>query len=76
MLNQLSRLLALTFFGLSTASVAFGLNILLTNDDSWASANIRFVQHVLAHVLASLSHYHRATHAALKAAGHDVLLVA
>ncbi|KIP07965.1 hypothetical protein PHLGIDRAFT_401065 [Phlebiopsis gigantea 11061_1 CR5-6] len=58
MLNQLSRLFALALFGMSTASVALGLNILLTNDDSWASANIR------------------ATHAALKAAGHDVLLVA
>ncbi|ETW85643.1 hypothetical protein HETIRDRAFT_443564 [Heterobasidion irregulare TC 32-1] len=43
---------------LSTASFVGGLNILLTNDDSWASANIR------------------ATYTALKAAGHDVLMVA
>jgi len=39
------------------ASSALALNILLTNDDSWASANVR------------------ATHAALKADGHNVLLV-
>ena len=40
---MLNRLLMLAFIGLSTASVALGLNILLTNDDSWASANIRSV---------------------------------
>ena len=28
---------------LALVSCAAGLNILLTNDDSWASANIRFV---------------------------------
>lgn len=39
------------------ASSVAGLNILLTNDDSWASANIR------------------ATYTALKADGHNVLLV-
>lgn len=43
---------------LAFVSCAAGLNILLTNDDSWASANIR------------------ATYNALKADGHDVLLVA
>ncbi|RDX45416.1 sure-like protein [Lentinus brumalis] len=42
---------------LALVSCAAGLNILLTNDDSWASANIR------------------ATYNALKADGHDVLLV-
>ncbi|KAI0747817.1 sure-like protein [Daedaleopsis nitida] len=42
---------------LALASCAAGLNILLTNDDSWASANIR------------------ATYNALKADGHDVLMV-
>ncbi|KAI8998912.1 5'/3'-nucleotidase sure [Trametes punicea] len=39
------------------SSFCAALNILLTNDDSWASANIR------------------ATYSALKADGHDVLLV-
>ncbi|KAI0713286.1 5'/3'-nucleotidase sure [Earliella scabrosa] len=50
MLKSVASLLAL-------GSCAAGLNILLTNDDSWASANIR------------------ATYTALKADGHDVLLV-
>ncbi|KAI0637274.1 5'/3'-nucleotidase sure [Trametes polyzona] len=44
-----------TLFPLLSCSVA--LNVLLTNDDSWASANIR------------------ATYTALKADGHNVLLV-
>ncbi|KAI0798105.1 5'/3'-nucleotidase sure [Abortiporus biennis] len=47
------RLLSLAVLLTSTLA----LNILLTNDDSWASANIR------------------ATYSALKADGHDVLLV-
>ncbi|TDL25054.1 5'/3'-nucleotidase sure [Rickenella mellea] len=42
---------------LSFASAVAGLNIILTNDDSWASANIR------------------ATFTALKADGHNVVLV-
>lgn len=45
-------------FSLALASHVAGLNILLTNDDTWASANIR------------------ATYAALKADGHEVLMVA
>lgn len=57
------------------ATAAHGLNILLTNDDSWASANIRYV-----HIIYSAFHrteiYIRATYDALKNDGHDVLLVA
>ncbi|EKM53971.1 uncharacterized protein PHACADRAFT_257501 [Phanerochaete carnosa HHB-10118-sp] len=41
MLSSFSRLCALFFVGINVASVALGFNILLTNDDSWASANIR-----------------------------------
>jgi 5'-nucleotidase len=53
----LSRIpLALASFGCLQG--ALGLNILLNNDDSWVSANIR------------------AFYYALKAAGHNVLLVA
>ncbi|THH15888.1 hypothetical protein EW146_g4663 [Bondarzewia mesenterica] len=50
----------------SAVSSVGGLNILLTNDDSWASANIRPDSRV------SCS----ATFTALKAVGHDVLMVA
>ncbi|KAH8102868.1 5'/3'-nucleotidase sure [Cristinia sonorae] len=52
MLNRLSQLAALAL-----ATSAAALNIILTNDDSWASANIR------------------ATYEALKADGHNVLLI-
>ena len=43
MLGPLSRFCAQALVGLTAASTAMGLNILLTNDDSWASANIRYV---------------------------------
>ncbi|EKM55916.1 uncharacterized protein PHACADRAFT_184652 [Phanerochaete carnosa HHB-10118-sp] len=45
MLSSFTPLCALFFVGINVASVAFGantsLNIILTNDDNWASANIR-----------------------------------
>ncbi|KAK0441180.1 sure-like protein [Desarmillaria tabescens] len=59
MLAILSRLFVLSaLFNVPAYSKSPSLNILLTNDDSWASANIR------------------ATYSALKADGHNVLLVA
>jgi 5'-nucleotidase len=45
MLGSISRFCTLTSVALSAASAAMGLNIVLTNDDSWASANIRYVVH-------------------------------
>ena len=69
MLKSVASLLAL-------GSCAAGLNILLTNDDSWASANIRYASTTrsLSPPLTSYT-LNRATYTALKADGHDVLLV-
>lgn len=77
MLFGMHRFLSVAaILGFSFTSSSMGLNIMLTNDDSWASANIRSVGHYFQIENTKLTAAGRATYSALKAAGHAVVLVA